>query len=247
MSKPTEQETAIKVERRVERRLREAIATYGLLDDGDRVLVGVSGGKDSLCLLELLARRMRIHRPRFKVEAIHIRMENVSYATSTDYLHSFAEQLGVPMHIVTTGFDANREGKRKPVCFLCSWYRRKAMFDKAQELGCNKLALGHHKDDIVHTALMNLFSQGRFATMPVRLTMRKMPLTIIRPLCLESESDLRIFAKNRNYQRQEKLCPYETASSRTAMRWMFEEAERINPDAKSSVWNALEADGKLIE
>ncbi|MDE5947243.1 MAG: tRNA 2-thiocytidine(32) synthetase TtcA, partial [Prevotella sp.] len=117
----------------------------------------------------------------------------------------------------------------------------------AQELGCNKIALGHHMDDIIHTALMNQFFQGQFSTMPARLTMKKMPLTIIRPLCMEIESDIAQYAKMRGYEKQVKLCPFETASHRSDIRKIYEEAERINPEVRYSIWNALETAGKMIE
>ncbi len=221
----------------------KAIYDYGLIEDGDHVLVGLSGGKDSLCLLELLARRSQIQRPQFTVEALHIRMENIHYESDESYLRRFAESLGVRLHVVTTSFNASG----KSPCFLCSWNRRKQLFTKAQELGCNKIALGHHQDDIIHTAMMNVFFQGHFATMPARLRMRKMPLTIIRPLCLEQESDIRRFADLRGYEKQRKLCPYENDSRRTDMARLFHEIETLSPEARYSVWTALEKEHKLIE
>lgn len=235
-----------KLQTTIERHCRKAISGYGLIEDGDKILVGLSGGKDSLCLLEMLARRQRIHRPHFSIEAIHIRMENVTYQTDTSYLQAFADELGVPLHIVTTRFDESRAGK-KPMCFLCSWHRRKQMFNLAQQLGCNKIALGHHMDDVIHTAMMNIFYQGSFSTMPAKLTMRKMPLTIIRPLCTVTEADIKEYATLRQYQKQLKQCPFETASNRTFMRDMFKQIEQTNPETRYSVWNALEAAGKLTE
>jgi tRNA(Ile)-lysidine synthase TilS/MesJ len=125
--------------------------------------------------------------------------------------------------------------------------RRKELFNLAQELGCNKIALGHHQDDILHTALMNLTFQGRFGSMPALLKMRKMPLTIIRPLCMMEEKDIKAYADLHGYQKQAKLCPYETDSHRTDIRRLYEEIERMNPEARYSIWNALNADSKLIE
>lgn len=235
-----------KLEQRILKRFHKALSAYSLIKDNDRVLVALSGGKDSLCMLELLAKRMLIQRPLFKVEAIHVRMENIHYETDTAYLQKFCSDLNVPLHIATTRFDAYADTK-KPACFLCSWYRRKEIFNKAQELGCNKIALGHHLDDIVQTALMNIFSQGHFSTMPARLAMRKMPLTIIRPLCLETEADIQALAGIRQYEKQLKTCPYEKASTRADIKLMLAEAEKINPDAKFSIMNALEAEGKLVE
>jgi tRNA(Ile)-lysidine synthase TilS/MesJ len=125
--------------------------------------------------------------------------------------------------------------------------RRKEMFNLAQQLGCNKIALGHHQDDLIHTALMNLTFQGRFETMPARLKMRKMPLSIIRPLCMIEESDIKAFAVLRGYQKQNKLCPYENSSHRTDIKVVYEHIEKINPEARFSIWRALNADNKLVE
>lgn len=233
------------LEHKLTRRFQKALVEYSLIDDGDKILVGLSGGKDSLCLLELLAKRSRIQRPSFSVEAIHVRMENIEYVTDTSYLESFCRSLGVPLHIVTTRFDDTTT--RKPKCFLCSWHRRKEMFRLAQELQCNKIALGHHNDDIIHTALMNLTFQGQFSTMPARLGMKKMPLTIIRPLCLIEEKDIQRWSELRQYGQQIKRCPYETASHRTDIRRIYELMEQMNPEARFSIWNALESENKLIE
>ena len=220
--------------------------TYHLIDDGDRILVALSGGKDSLCLLDLLAQRQRIFMPRFSIEAIHIRMENIDYETDTHYLEDFCRQRNVNLHVVNTSFDASTD-KRKSPCFLCSWNRRKQMFNLAQEIGCNKIALGHHMDDLIHTALMNECFQGRFDTMPVFLQMKKMPLAIIRPLCLCHESDIKAYAEQQGYQKQRKLCPYEKDSYRTDIQQIFQQMESLNPEARYSIWNALEREGKLIE
>ena len=220
--------------------------TYHLIDDGDRVLVALSGGKDSLCLLDLLAQRQRIFMPRFSIEAIHIRMDNIAYETDTHYLEDFCRQRNVNLHVVNTSFDASTD-KRKSPCFLCSWNRRKQMFNLAQEIGCNKIALGHHMDDLIHTALMNECFQGRFDTMPVFLQMKKMPLAIIRPLCLCHESDIKAYAEQEGYQKQRKLCPYEKESYRTDIQQIFQQMESLNPEARYSIWNALEREGKLIE
>ena len=245
--------------RRLEKRLNErfvkAMATYHLIEDDDHILVGLSGGKDSLLLLELLAKRTKIDHPRFCVEALHVRMENIHYATDTSYLQQFCDDLGVKLHVRTTRFeigeetikDARDARRQKQPCFLCSWMRRKEMFNLAQELGCNKIALGHHQDDLIHTALMNLTFQGRFDTMPARLKMKKMPLEIIRPLCMIEEQDIKTYAELQGYQKQQKLCPYETDSHRTDIKRLYDEIEQLNPEARYSIWRALNTDNKLIE
>ena len=237
----TERERLFK---RLNERFVRAFVTYHLLADDDHVLIGLSGGKDSLLLTELLAKRAKIDHPRFKVEAVHVRMENIRYETSTDYLQRFCDDLQVPLHLVTTRFEPSDE---KPACFLCSWHRRKQIFNLAQELGCNKIALGHHRDDIIHTTLMNLTFQGRFGTMPALLKMKKMPLSIIRPLCLMDEADIRWYAELSGYEKQLKQCPYEHETYRTGIAKLYANIERMNPEARFSIWKALENEGKLVE
>ena len=231
---------------RLLRQLSRAMREFHLIEDGDHVLVALSGGKDSLCLLELLALRRQVFVPKYSLEALHIRMENIAYEIDTRYLEDFCARLEVPLHIVTASFDASTDRRKSP-CFLCSWTRRKQMFNLAQQLGCNKIALGHHMDDIVHTALMNTTFQGRFDSMPARLKMKKMPLEIIRPLCMCNEADIAQFAEENNYQKQTKRCPYERDSHRDSMRHIFEELEQLNPEARYSIWNALHSAGKLID
>lgn len=237
------------LDERLWKAFNKAMGQYQLISDGDHVLLGLSGGKDSLMLTEFMARRARILKPRFNVTAIHIRMQNVSYETDTTYLQTFCDNLGVPLHVVTTAFptDDTQSQHPKPPCFLCSWQRRKLMFNHAQDMGCSKIALGHHQDDIIHTALMNLTFQGRFGTMPAMLRMRKMPLAIIRPLCLIEEADIKAYAALRGYQQQKKLCPYETGSHRTDIRQLYDDMQRLNPEARNSIWRALNSANKLIE
>ena len=241
----------MKLEEKLWKTFNKALGQFQLIDEDDRILVGLSGGKDSLCLLELLVRRSKVHVPHFTVEALHVRMANIHYETDTTYLQSFCNRLGVPLHLITTSFatvpDGFPSGKQKPPCFLCSWQRRKQLFNIAQELNCTKIALGHHQDDIIHTALMNLTFQGHFSPMPAKLKMRKMPLTIIRPLCLCQEADIRAYAEQQGYEKQLKQCPYEKATNRTAAAELFAHIQQLNPEARYCIWRALEADKKLVE
>lgn len=227
------------------KRFQKALTDYSMLSDGDRILIGLSGGKDSLCLLDMLARRQRIIKPKIEVEAVHVRMKNIHYESNTSYLEEFAQRCGIKLNILTTEFD-DTQATDKPACFLCSWHRRKALFRFAQDNNFNKIALGHHMDDIIHTAMLNQFFQGSFSTMPVVMRMEKMPLTIIRPLCLEIESDIKEYAELRGYKKQEKLCPYEKVSNRTDMQLIFNKIEKINPEARYSMWHALEKSNKLV-
>lgn len=227
-----------KLMRRIQKCFNKGVVQYGLIEDGDKILVGLSGGKDSLALLELLALRSRIYKPKFSVVAAHVVMKNISYESDMDYLRSYAESLGVPFICYEASFDPSTDTRKSP-CFLCSWNRRKALFTVAKEQGCNKIALGHHMDDILETLLMNMTFQGAFSTMPPKLVMRKFDMTIIRPMCLVHEADLLQMAAYRGYKKQIKNCPYEKDSNRSSIKEVFHTLEKLNPEARYSLWGSM--------
>ena len=235
MAKPTEED---KLLRRISTRFNKGVVKYRLIDDDDKILVGLSGGKDSLALLELLAKRSRILKPKFSVVAVHVSMTNIPYQADLNYLKEYSESLGVPFLHYETSFDPSTDTRKSP-CFLCSWNRRKALFTVAKEQGCNKIALGHHMDDILETLLMNLTFQGAFSTMPPKLVMKKFDMTIIRPMCMVHEADLQELAEVRNYRKQVKNCPYETQSNRTDMKGVLKQLETLNPEARYSLWGSM--------
>lgn len=224
--------------RKVEEKVKKAIYDYGLITDGDRILVGLSGGKDSLALVDLLGRRRKIFSPRFEVVVAHIIMTNIPYSSDTEYLRSHASEHELPFVVHETSFDASTDTRKSP-CFLCSWTRRKALFDIAAEHGCNKIALGHHRDDILETLLMNMTFQGAIGTMPPRLRMDKFDMEIIRPLCLVEERELTTLARWRGYRKQTKSCPYESGSCRSDMKDILSRLEAINPEARHSLWSSM--------
>ena len=223
---------------KVFRKFRKTIETYGLLSDGDRILVGLSGGKDSLALLEMLGRKKLSPNPSFSLVALHVSMENIPYRADVDYLRQFAEKCGAEFVHVTTSFDPSTD-KRKSPCFLCSWNRRKMMFTMAKEMKCNKIALGHHLDDVLQTLLMNLTFQGSFGTMPPLLKMSKFDMTIIRPMSQIDEEDIKKMALLHDYQKQEKNCPYEEDSHRSEMKELLTRLKEMNPNVANSMWNAM--------
>ena len=227
-----------KLMRRIGQRFNKGVVQYRLLDDGDKILVGLSGGKDSLALLELLAKRSRILKPKFSVIAVHVSMSNIPYQADLEYLKAYAEELGVTFIHYETCFDPSADTRKSP-CFLCSWNRRKALFTVAKEQGCNKIALGHHMDDILETLLMNITFQGAFSTMPPKLVMKKFDMTIIRPMCLVHEADLEELASVRAFRKQIKNCPYETQSNRTDMKGVLKQLEALNPEARYSLWGSM--------
>ena len=222
-----------KIMRRLEQRFNKGVVKYRLIEDGDKILIGLSGGKDSLALLELLARRSRILKPKFTVIAVHVGMTNIPYQSDLEYLKGYSEDLGVPFVHYETFFDPSTDTRKSP-CFLCSWNRRKALFTVAKEQGCNKIALGHHMDDILETLLMNITFQGAFSTMPPKLVM-----PIIRPMCLVHEADLIEMARIRGFRKQIKDCPYESLSNRSNMKEVLYSLEKMNPEARYSLWKCM--------
>lgn len=224
--------------RKIEAKIQKAIWEYDLIADGDRILIGLSGGKDSLALVDLLGRRQKIFRPKFEVVVAHIIMENIPYNADLDYLRGCAEEHNLPFVVHKTSFDSTTD-KRKSPCFLCSWTRRKALFDIAKQYKCNKIALGHHQDDLLQTLLMNMTFQGAFGTMPPRLKMDKFDMTLIRPLCLVEEKELIRIAEWKGYKKLLKNCPHESTSSRPDLKGVLARLEEINPHARYNLWGSM--------
>ncbi len=228
-------------EMKIQRLFGKACAEYSLLEDGDRVLVAVSGGKDSLELVRLMGRQQRILKPRIEVEATHV--VSPFYETDTEYLRRFCEEAGVKLNILRSDPTSNPHkgggNNKKTPCFICSWYRRKAIFQYVAEKGFNKVALGHHQDDILTTLLMNMTFGGSMQTMPPRLRMEHYPLTVIRPLCLVPEHLIAEHARVMGFERQRKPCPHERVTRRKAMNDIFHALERMNPEARYSLWSSM--------
>ncbi len=256
--KSPEQIELAKLQNRLTKRFHKACADYSLIEDGDHILIGLSGGKDSLALVELLGKRAQIYVPKFRVTAVHVRVRERAYISDISYLQSFCDEFRVPLIVRDTeigesltgaaGQTAQRSNSdngqtaqrsEKDPCFLCSWYRRKALFDVAAKLGCNKIAFGHHKDDIVETLMMNLIFDGKFSTIYPKLQMNKMPLQLIRPLCLIEEKDLRRYAELRGYEKQKQPCPFEKNSSRANIKEFITQLEQMNPNVRDSIWGAI--------
>jgi len=224
---------------KIKKHVNKTIKEYGLINDGDRILIGLSGGKDSLALVEILGEKMKIFNPKFSLVAAHISIENIPYKSDIEYLKSFCEQFNVPFVHYTISFDESTD-KRKSPCFLCSWNRRKALFELAKTHNCNKIALGHHIDDVLETLLMNMVFQGAFGTMPPLTQMDKFDMKIIRPLAMNHEKEIIQLAEIRQYKKQYKNCPHEKTSHRSDMKKLLAEFEKMNPEFRSSMWSAME-------
>ena len=222
----------------ISRLFHKACAKYSLLEDGDRVLVALSGGKDSLMLVKLMGMQQKILKPRIEVEAVHVIMDNIPYETDRSYIQRFCQQEGVRLTILHSRFDESTD-RRKTKCFLCSWNRRKSIFTYAKEHGFTKVALGHHQDDILTTLLMNMIYEGSIQTMPPKLRMEHYPIEIIRPLCLMPEKLIAQQAHELGFEKQKTPCPYDRVTKRKEINDLLHQLEELNPEARYSLWSAM--------
>ena len=224
--------------RKIRRLFNKGCTEYGLLADGDRILLALSGGKDSLVMAQLMAERARIFKPSIKVEAAHVVMENVPYEADTAYMYEFCKNAGIKLHILRTCFDETTD-ERKTRCFLCARYRRKALFEFASKNDFNKIALGHHQDDFLATMLMNMLYEGSFHSMLPSMPMEHYPIVMIRPLCLVPESFIGTYAEAEQLVRQVSPCPYEDRTRRSEMESLSQTLCCLYPEARQSMWHAL--------
>lgn len=173
--------------------VRRAVDDYEMIQEGDKIAIGVSGGKDSLCLLLALKNLQRFYPKKFELEAITVSLGLPG--ASFDGIAALCEEIGVPYHVVNTeiGNIIFYERKEKNPCSLCAKMRKGALNDKAKELGCNKIALGHNKDDVVETFFMSLFYEGRINCFAPVSYLDRMDLYSIRPLMYVPEWEAKSF------------------------------------------------------
>ncbi len=217
----------------------KAIHRYGLIQDGDRILVGVSGGKDSLTLLCLLNERRERVPVVYELIPAHIDLGFDS--TRSKILKDFFEKEGLPYHIEYTdiGLRANSPENRENPCFLCSWERRKRLFYLAHRFKCNKIAFGHHQDDIVETLLLNIFYSAEISTMLPLQPLFKGKITLIRPLVLVEEKKIERFAKERNLPFGPSGCPASGKTKRGEIKDWIRTLEKSNPKIKGNIFRAI--------
>jgi len=216
-----------------------AVHRYGLIQDGDRILVGVSGGKDSLTLLHLLQERRK--RVPIDYELIPVHIDLGFDSKRAEILKNFFETQGLNYHIEFTdiGRRANSPENRENPCFLCSWERRKSIFHLAHRLKCNKVALGHHKDDIIETLLLNIFYSGEISTMLPVQSLFKGKITLIRPLALVEEKKIERFAREMGLPFGPSGCPSSGKTKRKEVKELIEALERKNRKVRGNIFRSL--------
>lgn len=219
--------------------VRRAVDDYNMIEDGDRIAVGVSGGKDSLTLLEVLAEMRRFYPKKYEVYAVTVDMgfEDADFSE----IEEFCRRINVKYTVTKTEiakiiFDVRKESNP---CSLCSKMRRGSLHAAAQELGCNKVALGHHYDDAVETFMMNLFFEGRLGCFSPVTYLSNRQITLIRPMIYAQEKDVMYFVRKRTLPILTSPCPEDHATERENMKNLLLELEKNNKGLRHRIFTAM--------
>ena len=218
---------------------RKAIDDYAMIEDGDRIAIGISGGKDSLALLYALAGLKRFYPKKFELEAITVSLGFDSFDTSR--IAALCEELGVHYNEVKTDiaevvFDVRKETNP---CSLCAKMRKGAFNDAAKALGCNKSAYAHHRDDVIETALMSLIYEGHFYCFAPVTYLDRMDITLIRPLIYVDECDVIGFKNLYDLPVLKNPCPADGVTKREYVKNLVKQLEKENPGFRDRMFHAV--------
>ncbi len=222
--------------------MRSAIQKYNMISEGDKIAVGVSGGKDSLALLTAMARLRDFYPEKFELGAVAIDLCFNSAETDYSKITELCEKLNVDFHIKRTElahviFDIRKESNP---CSLCSKMRRGALNTETRELGYNKVALGHHLDDVAETFIMNLFNGGTLdCFMPVTY-LDRMDVTVIRPMIFARESDCKRVAKKQNLPIIKTPCPQDGKTERQEVDELLTSLAKKYGDVREKILHAMQ-------
>jgi len=220
----------------ISKRVGKATTDYNMLSEGDKIAVAVSGGKDSLTLLKILVDRQKFVPVKYDILAVHI---DLGYPRSfAKILEKYFKKISVKYHIEKV--DVLRKTKPKEInCFWCSWNRRKALFEVADRSGYRKVALGHHKDDIVETILLNLFFHGEISAMAPKQELFKGRITLIRPLAYVEEYLIKRFVQSAGFPVCDCVCPNSLTSNRTKVANIIRDLKRSCPEIKTNIFRSV--------
>ena len=212
---------------------------YAMISDGDKIVVGLSGGKDSLTLMWILKKRLARIPVNYDLFAVYI--DPGFKGGFSRNLEKYCEESGYKLRVEYTdyGIVGHSKKNRENPCFLCSRLRRKRLFEIADELGCNKLALGHTKDDIIETLFLNIIYAGEISTMIPSQTFFKGRFTLIRPLAFVDEDLIRRFAKEQNFPGFINPCPSAGTSKRHEIKTLLNQLYRSNSKIKGNIFSAM--------
>ena len=225
--------------------MRKAIQEFDLIQDGDKIAVGVSGGKDSLVLLEGLVRLKRFIGIDYEVTAITLDPRFGGIDGDYSSVEEMCQRLGVDFilkrtHIGEIVFDVRQETNP---CSLCARMRRGALNDAAKEAGCNKIALGHNYDDAVETFVMNLFNEGRLGCFAPKSYLSRKDITMIRPLVFAPEKEVRNAAKRSGLEVVKSKCPADGHTSREETKRFLAERNKADKGFSDRIFGAVRRAG----
>ncbi len=221
------------------RAVGKAVHRYDMLQDGDRIVVGISGGADSLTMMWMLAERLQRIPINFELFPVHI---DPGFAGGfSDALQRYSADAGFSIRVEHTdyGIVGHSTINRENPCFLCARLRRKRLFEIAAELECNKLALGHNKDDVIETFFINICYAGAISTMVPSQQMFEGRFTIIRPLAYADEGLIRDFAREQHFPEFVNPCPSAGNSKRQEIKTMLHQLYGSNPKIKGNIFRAM--------
>ncbi len=219
--------------------VRRAIDDFKMIEDGDKIAVGISGGKDSLALLYALSGLRRFYPKKFEIYAVTVDLgfDNLNL----ERIEDLCKELEVPYKIVKTDIAKIifKDRKESNPCALCAKMRKGALNDAMKALGCNKIAYAHHKDDVVITMLMSLIYEGRFHTFSPVTYLDRMDLTVIRPLMYMNEADVIGFVNKYNVPVVKSPCPADGNTKREYITQLLQQLNRENPGVKERMFTAI--------
>lgn len=222
---------------------RKAIDEFHMIQEGDRIAVGISGGKDSLTLLYALAGLRRFYPQPFSLTAITVDLGFEGF--HTEKLGELCRELDVPYTVVPTEISRIifEDRKESNPCSLCAKMRKGALNTVAKELNCNKIAYAHHRDDVMETMLMSLIFEGRFHTFSPVTYLDRMDLTLIRPLLFLQEADVIGFRNKYNLPVEKSPCPADGNTKREYVKNLLRQLNQENPGVKERMFTAIVSAG----
>ena len=225
---------------------RQAINDFQMIQDGDKIAIGVSGGKDSLALLYALSGLQKFIPEKIDIVAITVDLGFGNF--ETEEIRKLCEKLGIEYHLVRTQIADILKAKIKEgsFCSLCAKMRKGALNNFAKELGCNKIAYAHHKDDFVETMILSLFYEGQFFSFPPVKYYEDVDLTVIRPLLYVPEKDIIGFQNKMTLQSIKNPCPFDKNTKREYVKNLLRQLKKDNPEIKQKMFNAI-LKGKIYE